>query len=64
MENQVKKERKTKSSILDPFKDEIKYLYDLGVSTASISRIINDKMPWDLSQPTYRNYIRDRIKTN
>jgi len=60
MEN-VKKERKQKKSMLDDYKDDIKYYYNLGVSISSIAKIINDKMPITVTKGTYRHFIETRL---
>jgi len=56
------KEKKRKPSILDPFTQDIKYYYDLGVSISSIRKIINEKTPIKLTSNAYQNFINTRLK--
>ncbi len=56
-----KKERKLKKSILDPFKDEIKYLVDLEITVPNIAKLMNEKTPIKLVEQTYRKYIKTRL---
>jgi len=58
----IMKEKKRKPSILDPFTQDIKYYYDLGVSISSIRKIINEKTPIKLTSNAYQNFINTRLK--
>jgi len=58
------KKRKQKKSILDPFKNEVEYLYNIGVTLPNIARIVNQKTPIELTTTAYRNFIQTRIETN
>ena len=59
----INKDRKQKPSILDPFLNDIKYYYDLGINTVSISKIMNEKTPIRLSVNAYRHFIETRLKS-
>jgi len=58
--NEIKK-RKQKPSLLDPFRDEIKYYYDLGVTIPNITRIMNEKTPVKMSSTAYRHFIKTKL---
>jgi len=58
----VKKERKQKKSILDPYKTTIKELVAIGLNPVAISKIVNQKLGGiNLSVNTYRHYIKTRL---
>lgn len=50
-----------KPSILDQYKSEIAHLHNIGVSTMSICRIINNKYNLSLYASTYGHYIKSRL---
>lgn len=59
MENpKIKIERKSK---LDPFYEEIKELFEKGVSLSSIQKIINPKLTTGLSFSAYRSFCKTRL---
>lgn len=58
-ENNVQKRKKP--SILDPYFNEIKYYYDLGISIASIRKIINERAPIRLSRNAYVHFIKNNL---
>ncbi|NOR58627.1 MAG: hypothetical protein GQ474_08910 [Sulfurimonas sp.] len=63
-DNDTQKIKKQKGSILDPYFDDIKYYYDLGVSISSICKIVNDKAPIKMDPNTYAHFIKTKIKNN
>ena len=57
----VKKERKRKPSLLDPFTEDIRYYVQLGVTVPNIARIMNEKTPVRLSNTAYRHFIHTKL---
>ncbi len=57
-------QRKPKPSILDPYYDEIKELYEFGLAVTKIRDKINDKLPIKLTRGAYHHFIHNKIKTN
>jgi len=62
MSEKEKNVRKPKPSILDPYINEIKELYELGVTVTKIKDKINAISPIELSINAYHNFIKTRIK--
>ncbi|MDD3596323.1 MAG: hypothetical protein PHE23_07850 [Sulfuricurvum sp.] len=48
---------KNKTRVLDPYKDEIEKLLNLGVSQSSILKIINSKLDNPISLTSLRYFI-------
>ena len=61
MKEKIKTARKRKSSILDPFAEDIKYYVQLGVTVPNIAKIMNEKTPVKLSNTAYRHFIETRL---
>jgi len=64
MSEDMKSKKKCQPSMLDPFKDEIKKLYELGLNPNAISILINEKLHHKLRVNTYRHFIQTKIKSN
>jgi len=58
----VKKKKKRKSSILDPFAEDIRYYVNLGITVPNITKLMNEKTPVRLSITAYRHFIETRLK--
>jgi len=64
MSENIKPKKKHQPSMLDPFKDEIKEFYELGLNPNAISLLINVKLHHKLKVNTYRHFIQTKIKSN
>jgi len=64
MSEKEKNVRKPKPSILDPYFDEIKELYEFGLAITKIRDKINNKLPIELTRGAYHHFIHNKIKTN
>ena len=54
--------RKPKPSILDPYFEEIKELYEFGLAVTKIRDKINVKLPIELTRGAYHHFIHNKIK--
>lgn len=55
---------KNKTRVLDPYKEEIVRLLDIGVSQSSVLKIINAKLDKPISMTALRYYIANYIVCN